>query len=110
MKTGGYRPGAGQPRKKAPAGGKALPKDIVADAKAAKQTPLEYMLAVMNDPTAELYRRDRMAIAAASFCHPRISDAVVGKKEQARADAKLPDRATSIGALMGVRQQADAFN
>jgi hypothetical protein len=40
------------------------------------------MLTVMNDATADETRRDRMAIAAAPFCHPRISDAVKGKKDQ----------------------------
>jgi hypothetical protein len=45
------------------------------------------MLMVMNDPTADETRRDRMAIAAAPFCHPRISDAVKGKKERQDEDA-----------------------
>jgi phage terminase small subunit len=40
----------------------------------------------MNDPTADETRRDRMAIAAASFCHPRVSDTRIGKKDQ-EADA-----------------------
>jgi hypothetical protein len=35
--------------------------------------PLDYMLAVMRDPSASEARRDRMAIAAAKFCHPQIS-------------------------------------
>src|SRR5215831_115582 len=43
-----------------------------------KATPLEYMLAVMQDPTADALRRDRMAIAAAPYVHPRAGE--TGKK------------------------------
>jgi hypothetical protein len=50
--------------------------------------PLEYMLAVMNDPGADEVRRDRMAMAAAPYCHPRVADATRGKKDlQAEAAA-----------------------
>jgi hypothetical protein len=35
--------------------------------------PLEYMLQVIEDETATQTRRDQMAIAAAPFCHPRLS-------------------------------------
>jgi hypothetical protein len=37
------------------------------------KTPLEYMLAVMNDESASAQRRDDMARAAAMFCHPRVA-------------------------------------
>jgi hypothetical protein len=74
------------PRKsKAP---KPVPKDIVADARAAKMKPLEYMLAVMNDPAADGLRRDRMAMAAAPYCHPRVADSTKGKKDQQAEAAK----------------------
>jgi hypothetical protein len=53
---------------------------------AEKLMPLEYMLAVMRDPKATQLRRDRMAIAAAPFCHPRMADTIKGKKDQ-QADA-----------------------
>jgi hypothetical protein len=36
-------------------------------------TPLEYMLNVVRDPMAAPDRRDRMAIAAAPFVHPRLA-------------------------------------
>ena len=32
--------------------------------------PLDYMLAVIRDPNATQQRRDRMAVAAAPYCHP----------------------------------------
>ena len=36
-------------------------------------TPLEHMLAVLHDPKADADRRDRMAVAAAPFVHPRLA-------------------------------------
>ena len=48
--------------------------------------PLEYMLAVMNDPTADKERRDRMALAAAPFLHSKVGES--GKKQQRSAAAK----------------------
>lgn len=52
--------------------------------------PLDYMLKVMNDQSADKDRRDRMAIAAAPFMHPRKADGVGKKEEKA-------DRAKSAG-------------
>lgn len=46
-----------------------------------KLEPLDYMLSVMNDSTADKDRRDRMAIAAAPFVHPRIAEGK-GKKQE----------------------------
>jgi hypothetical protein len=36
-------------------------------------TPLDYMLAVLRDESVEPERRDRMAVAAAPYIHPRLS-------------------------------------
>jgi hypothetical protein len=47
-----------------------------------KRLPLDYMLAVMNDPEASSGRRDLMAIRAAPYCHRRLIDDPVGKKQQ----------------------------
>ena len=44
------------------------------------RSPLDYMLAVVNDPAASVSRRDRMAIAAAPYVHPRAGDFKRGKK------------------------------
>ena len=52
--------------------------------------PLEYMLAIMNDPEIEPSRRDKMAIAAAPFIHPKAGES--GKKE------KLADAAEKASA------------
>lgn len=64
-----------------------VPPDIAADAKAENLTPLEYMQKVMNDPRAEKDRRDRMAVAAAPFIHPRPGTGK-GKKEERGEKAK----------------------
>lgn len=37
------------------------------------ESPLDYMLRVMRDATADQRRRDAMAIAAASFVHPKLA-------------------------------------
>jgi hypothetical protein len=50
-------------------------------------TPLEYMLHVINDPSASVDRRDRIAMAAAPFVHERVADTVVGKKQKLQAEA-----------------------
>jgi len=47
------------------------------------ETPLAYALRVMRDPEADYTRRDRMAIAALPFCHPRLAGRYVGKDERA---------------------------
>jgi hypothetical protein len=68
------------------------------DARAAAQAtgilPLHYMLAVMRDPDADGKRRDAMAMAAASYLHPKLSaiDAKLG------AAAEPPPERTSVTA------------
>lgn len=59
------------------------------------ETPLDYMLAIMNDAEADDGRRDRMAIAAAPYVHARAADAKPGKKEEAEQAALTAERGTS---------------
>ena len=94
MARGGYRPGSGpQKGTKYNKGGAKTPKkrdvpeDIKKEAKAANMDPLDYMLKVMNDEDAEPERRDRMAIAAAPFMHPRKGEGK-GKKDEREERAK----------------------
>src|SRR5262245_9707227 len=47
-------------------------------------SPLQYMLAIINDPTASARRRDRMAVVAARYCHPRAGNL---RKKDAEAEA-----------------------
>lgn len=68
MARGGARPGAGRkPGSKVQATKQAL------EAAGAGEMPLEYMLRVMRDHTADEKRRDAMAQAAAAFIHPKLS-------------------------------------
>lgn len=87
MARGGCRPGSGRKRKTVD-GAKPVAEDIRKSARAAKLTPLEYMLTVMNDEEADAARRDRMAQAAAPFCHPRKESVGQGKREAREDDAK----------------------
>jgi hypothetical protein len=90
MARGGYRPGAGRPK---------LEPALKEARRAARKegvTPLRYMLRTMNDPSVDEARRDRMAIAAAPFCHPR-ADAVMGKKARAAEDAQTAGEGTDWG-------------
>lgn len=89
MARGGYRAGAGRPRGTPNAKlSKTEEKVIKKSAKLENKTPLDYMLAVMNDATADDDRRDKMAIAAAPYVHQRAADQKLGKKEQQLEEAK----------------------
>ena len=100
MARGGYRPGAGRKRK-AGSGPSAVRDAAAAIVKnlmvACNATPLDYMLAVMRDPDIEPARRDRMAIAAAPFCHPRVADNRAGKKDEKEAAAKTAGQGSAWG-------------
>jgi len=99
MSRGGYRPGAGRPKGAVSKKRKGktvkrshrtpeIPQDIIDDAAEANMMPLDYMLKVLNDPNeADKARKDRMAIAAAPFCHARKGEGA-GKKEVTADRAK----------------------
>jgi hypothetical protein len=93
MVRGGYRPGAGRPKQASHL--PTTPTEVRIAARTAGITPLEYMLGVLNDPAADAARRDRMAVAAAPFVHPRAE--MAGKKEAARAAARTAGEGTSWG-------------
>lgn len=90
MARGGYRPGSGPEKgtkyktKKLKEPAASQPADTDSDAPPENLDPLTYMLKVMNDPTVDAGRRDRMAVAAAPFVHGRKGEGQ-GKKED-RAD------------------------
>jgi hypothetical protein len=92
MARGGYGLGAGRPRKSPPA--LPLPKAVK---RQGKQTPLEYMLSVMNDPLVEPSRRDRRAIAAAPYLHARASEQKPGKKQVAEQAAQSAGEGSDWG-------------
>ena len=94
MPKGGPRPGAGRPKQS-----QATPaKLILTEAMLAGLSPLEYMLAVMRDPSADAARRDRMAQAAAPYVHARAE--APGKKQQAEELAATAERGTDWERLL----------
>jgi len=56
------------------------------------------MLAVMADRSVDESRRDRMAIAAAPFVHPRVGDGH-GKKDAAKESAKAAGKGRFAAAV-----------
>jgi len=88
MARGGYRPGAGRPKKSGGPTKKELAQEAVREATSAGMTPLEYMLSVMNDRATDPDRRDKMAVAAAPYVHAKAEAEAKGKKEQRQANAE----------------------
>lgn len=115
MARGGYRPGAGRPRKnpeETSAKASTRPAKAAAGNQTAKErldlTPLEYMLDVINDPNADQARRDRMALAAAPFVHGKIAEVGAGKKEQQKQAAeKLAEGGGRFATRQGPRLAVD---
>lgn len=111
MARGGARVGAGRPRKNAVQPAKlattAKPGTPAPAGKAV--TPLEYMMAIVNDPEADAGRRDRMAVAAAPYLHPKSGEAGRKGELQAAADKAMtgvfatppPPRLATVTPLRG---------
>jgi hypothetical protein len=76
-KRGGPRTGAG--RKPGVANKASIARQ--AEVAAGGMTPLEYMLKVMRDPTAEHPRRQAMAVAAAPYVHPKLASTEITGKD-----------------------------
>ncbi len=91
MASGGYRPGAGRPRKPqaASVGTAVAPRSGRA---CVRMSPLDYLLAVLNDPEADPVRRDRAAIAAAPYVHAKPVPS--SWKAQRELDAQTAERGT----------------
>jgi hypothetical protein len=68
MARGGKRSGAGRP----PGAVIKVTAETRQAAVESGQTPLDYMLSVMRDPSEFPERRDRMAIAAAPYLHAKV--------------------------------------
>lgn len=84
MAHGGARSGAGRKAGKSGPWVKAKQeavKDAMAEARKSGETPLEYMLNVMRDQSADSKRRDSMAAAAAPYLHPKLSTATLNVKQ-----------------------------
>ena len=60
-----------------------------------RETPLQYMLRVLNDETVPDDRRDRIAGMAAPYVHPKVIQAARGKKAQRNEAALTAGKGTS---------------
>jgi hypothetical protein len=68
---------------------------VEADIQPGKMLPLDYLLMVINDETTAPDRRDRLAIAACPYCHPRlIEPEKVTKKDRQEVAAETAGRGT----------------
>ena len=95
-RSGGARPGAGRKP-----GGHNRPKPSRYELERLNgESPLGYMLRIMSDTSQPDERRDRMALAAAPFIHPRLSASavMVAKTPYEMTEAEL--EATTIRAQM----------
>jgi hypothetical protein len=84
MSWGGKRPGAGRPKGAISKSTRAL----LEASKAGGEMPVEYMLRVMRDPNVWSQRRDKMALAAATYLHAQIrAQSEDGPEDGAEAEA-----------------------
>jgi phage terminase small subunit len=68
-----------------------VPQAILTEARRTGElSPLDYMLAVINDTAADPARRDRLAVCAAQYVHPKAGD--LSKKD---AEAEAAEKAGS---------------
>jgi hypothetical protein len=87
MAHGGKRPGSGRP----PGAVNKLTAETRLAAIKSGQMPLDYMLEVMRDTSVEHERRDRMAVAAASYLHAKVQSAApVVEQERVVATLNFP--------------------
>jgi hypothetical protein len=73
---GGWRPGSGRKKgskNRRSAASTQRYRDIAAEAREHNMTPLDYMLAIVRDPSAPEHRRDEMAWRSAPYVHPKLS-------------------------------------
>jgi hypothetical protein len=71
------------------------------------ETPLQYMLSVMQDKDAPIDRRDAMACAAAPYVHPRLA-AVESKQTLETGDTLAALLKEIDGRTTGIAQGGDA--
>jgi hypothetical protein len=103
MSHGGRREGSGRPRGAKDAKPRVTVRAIKKTANLTRRVvaktggtlPLTYMLKIMNDGKQPQARRDKMAIAAAGFCHPRLTVYAEMKRPSQMSDGEL-DKAIAI--------------
>jgi len=93
MSSGGYRPGSGRPRTDIDA---LIPTEYMPkprrNGECERKTPLEYLVDLYNDVTADVQRRDRAAIAALPFVHRHMAKMTKAEEKQDLLDSIHDDR------------------
>lgn len=112
MPRGGYRVGSGRP----PGAVNKLPRSSASGATkiGGQQTPLSYLLALLNDEEAEPIRRDRAAMALLPYTHARptgqpASYNYTPMRDQAALKAKWAGFGSSWWRLLHTPEQCDAM-
>lgn len=70
---GGKRPGAGRPRRTAPAVIRSLANEPITWRKQYRLMPVEFLLSIINDDQQPVERRIECAIEAAPYAHARLT-------------------------------------
>jgi hypothetical protein len=103
MARGGIREGSGRPRGSKDKQPRVTVRALLASEEMGRRVlsktkgsmlPLPYMLKIMNDRKQPADRRDRMAIAAAPFCHARLVYAEI-KRPSVMTEVEL-ERAIAV--------------
>jgi hypothetical protein len=102
MPSGGKREGAG--RKLGSLTKRT--REIAEGALASGETPLEYMLRTMTDPSVDDGRRDEMARAAAPFVHARLSSTELKGEDNGQLVVEIIKRTYTDGVLSGESRPA----
>ena len=74
----------------------AVSEAFLTESRPGQMSPLAYLLVRINDPMVPAETRDKLAIAACPFCHPRAGYGV-GKKAAAAAASKDAGRGSAWG-------------
>jgi hypothetical protein len=86
MSRGGRREGAGRPKGAMNLRTRALLEAVSAGG----ETPIGYMIRVMRDQNAPSARRDKMALAAATYLHARLSSTSAEEDEEPEGEGAPP--------------------
>jgi len=74
--------------------------------KASGETPLEYMLRVLRDPSIEHSRRDWAADKSAPYCHARLASTEVTGKDGGAIEFEATDTRSLARAVAALLREA----
>jgi hypothetical protein len=83
MNRGGRREGAGRPKGALNLKTRALLESVAAGG----EMPIGYIMRVMRDENVPSKRRDKMALAAAAYFHPRLLSVPLSEDEESEGES-----------------------